>query len=136
MNQAFPSEDGNFKRGAVKPIAIIVGLLLVVGAIVFMVLSIHDQAAAMTKEAVNKEILDIQLLPKADQIPRWKRPPAPGIKTEIAIIAHYKIFVGTQFFFKIGRIRLISNVRLLQVLDFFTAQYFHLAAFYSYRFPG
>ena len=73
MNQAFPSEDGNFKRGAVKPIAIIVGLLLVIGAIVFMVLSIHDQAAAMTKEAVNKEILDIQLLPKADQIPRWKK---------------------------------------------------------------
>ena len=73
MNQAFPSEDGNFKRGAVKPVAIIVGLLLVVGAVVGIVLSIHDQAQAMSKEAVNKEILDIQLLPRADQIPRWKK---------------------------------------------------------------
>ena len=27
----------------------------------------------MTKEAVNKEILDIQLLPKAEQIPRWRK---------------------------------------------------------------
>jgi hypothetical protein len=50
MNQAFPSEDGNFKRGAVKPIAIIVALLLVAGAVVFAVLSIHGEAVTMTKE--------------------------------------------------------------------------------------
>jgi hypothetical protein len=73
MNQAFPSDDGNFKRGAVKPIAIIVALLLVAGAAVFAVLSIHGEAVSLTKEQVNKEILDIQLLPKADQIPRWEK---------------------------------------------------------------
>jgi HEAT repeat protein len=73
MNQAFPADDGNFKRGAVKPIAIIVGLLLVVGAAVFAVLSLHGEAVSLTKEQVNKEILDIQLLPKADQIPRWRK---------------------------------------------------------------
>jgi HEAT repeat protein len=73
MNQAFPAEDGNFKRGAVKPIAIIVGLLLVAGAVVGVLLSIKSEAASMTKEQVNKEILDIQLLPRTEQIPRWRK---------------------------------------------------------------
>jgi HEAT repeat protein len=73
MNQAFPSEDGNFKRGAFKPIAILIAILLVGGAAVFVFMSAHDQAATLTKEQVNKEVLDIQLLPKAEQIPRWRK---------------------------------------------------------------
>ena len=73
MNNAFPSDDGNFKRGAVKPIAIVVGLLLAAGAAVFVLLSAHGEAQSMTKEAANKEILDIQLLPRAEQIPRWRK---------------------------------------------------------------
>jgi hypothetical protein len=73
MNQAFPVEDGNFKRGAIRPTAIIIGLLLVVGAVVAILLSLKGEAEKMSKEAVNKEILDIQLLPKADQIPRWRK---------------------------------------------------------------
>jgi len=73
MNQAFPSDDGNFKRGAFKPIAIVVGLLIVVGAVVFAALSIHGEAQTLTKEQVNKEMADIQLLPKADQLPRWRK---------------------------------------------------------------
>jgi len=73
MNQAFPSDDGNFKRGAFKPIAIVVGLLIAVGAAVFIALSIHGEAATLTKEQVNKEMADIQLLPKAEQIPRWRK---------------------------------------------------------------
>ncbi len=73
MNQAFPSDDGNFKRGATKPIAILVGILLVAGAVVFAVLSIHHEATSLTKEEVNKEIRDIQLLPRAEQTPRWRK---------------------------------------------------------------
>ncbi len=73
MNQAFPSEDGNFKRGATKPIAIVVGLLLVAGAAAFVFLSAHGEAQSLSKEQVNKEILDIQLLPKAEQLPRWRK---------------------------------------------------------------
>ncbi len=73
MNNAFPADDGNFKRGAVKPIAIIVGLLLVVGAAVAIVLSLHGEATSLSKEAINKEILDIQRLPKDEQIPRWRK---------------------------------------------------------------
>jgi HEAT repeat protein len=73
MNNAFPTEDGNFKRGAFKPIAIIVGLLLVAGAGLFIFLSAHTEAQTLTKEQASKEILDIQLLPKAEQLPRWRK---------------------------------------------------------------
>ena len=72
-NPAFPVDDGNFKRGAFKPIAIIVGILLVAGAAVIVALSIHGSTQTLTKEEVNKEILDIQLLPKAEQVPRWRK---------------------------------------------------------------
>lgn len=73
MFNALPADDGNFKRGAFKPIAILVGILLAAGAAVLIALSIHGEAQTLTKEQVNKEILDIQLLPKADQVPRWRK---------------------------------------------------------------
>ncbi len=72
-NPAFPSDDGNFKRGAVKPVAILIGVLLVAGAGVFALLSAHTESETLTKEQVNKEILEIELLPRAEQIPRWRK---------------------------------------------------------------
>jgi HEAT repeat protein len=72
-NPAIPSEDGNFKRGAFKPIAIVVGILLVAGAGAFAFLGAHSEAQSLTKDEVNKEIHEIELLPKADQIPRWRK---------------------------------------------------------------
>ena len=72
-NPAFPAEDGNFKRGAFKPIAILVGLLLVGGAGVFAFMGIHTETQTLSKEDVNKEIREIQLLSKADQVPRWRK---------------------------------------------------------------
>jgi HEAT repeat protein len=72
-NQAFPSEDGNFKRGAFKPVAILIGVLLVGGAAAFAFLGVQHEAATLTKDEVNKEVREIQLLPKADQLPRWRK---------------------------------------------------------------
>ena len=72
-NPAFASEDGNFKRGAFKPVAIVIGILLVAAAAVFAFMSVHTEAQTLSKEAVNKEILEIQLLPKAEQTPRWRK---------------------------------------------------------------
>jgi HEAT repeat protein len=72
-NPAFPSEDGNFKRGAFKPIAIVIGVLLVAGAGAFAFLGAHTEAQTLAKEDVNKEVREIQLLPKADQTPRWRK---------------------------------------------------------------
>jgi HEAT repeat protein len=73
MSNAFPAEDGNFKRGATKPIIIVLALLVAAGAAAFVFLGAHAEAVVMTKEQVNQEILEIQLLPKADQIPRWRK---------------------------------------------------------------
>jgi HEAT repeat protein len=72
-NPAFPSEDGNFKRGAFKPVAILIGVLLVGGAAAFAFMGAHTEAQTLTKDEVNKEIRDIQLLSKADQLPRWRK---------------------------------------------------------------
>src|SRR5580658_2064754 len=72
-NPAFPADDGNFKRGAFKPLAIVIGVLVVAGAIVFALLSAHTESLSLTKEEVNKEILAIQLLPRIAQIPRWRK---------------------------------------------------------------
>jgi HEAT repeat protein len=72
-NPAYSADDGNFKRGAFKPVAILIGLLLVGGAVAFALLSAHTEAQTLTKEQVNKEIQEIQLLTKADQVPRWRK---------------------------------------------------------------
>jgi HEAT repeat protein len=72
-NPAFPAEDGNFKRGAFKPVAILIGVLVVAGAVVFAFMSAHTDAQTLSKDDVNKEILDIQLLSKDAQIPRWRK---------------------------------------------------------------
>jgi HEAT repeat protein len=73
MNQAFPSEDGNFKRGAFKPVAILIAVLMVAGAAAFVFLSSETETQSLSKDDVTKEILDIQLLPEAEQIPRWRK---------------------------------------------------------------
>ncbi|HSY25230.1 MAG TPA: HEAT repeat domain-containing protein, partial [Polyangiaceae bacterium] len=73
MNNAFPSEDGNFKRGAFKPIAIVLVIALVAGGAAFAFMGAKTEAQSLSKEDVNKEILDIQVLPKADQLPRWRK---------------------------------------------------------------
>ncbi len=72
-NPAFPSEDGNFKRGAFKPVAILIGVLLAGGAAAFAFLGVHAETQTLSKDDVNKEIREIQLLPKADQLPRWRK---------------------------------------------------------------
>jgi len=72
-NAAFPAEDGNFKRGAFKPVAIVIGLLLAGGAAAFILLGAHQEAASLSKDEVNKEIREIELLPRAEQIPRWRK---------------------------------------------------------------
>jgi HEAT repeat protein len=70
---ALPAEDGNFKRGAFKPIAIVIGLALVAGAVIFAFLGAHSETQTLSKEQVNKELQQIQLLPKAEQVPRWRK---------------------------------------------------------------
>jgi hypothetical protein len=66
------AEDGNFKRGAVKPIAVVVGLALAVGAVVLVVLGLKSDSTKMTVDDIAKERRTIELLPKAEQLPKWR----------------------------------------------------------------
>jgi len=66
------AEDGNFKRGTVKPIAVVVGLMLVVGAVVLVVLGLKSDATKMSVDDIARARKTIQLLPKAQQLPKWR----------------------------------------------------------------
>ncbi len=71
-------EDGNFKRGAFKPIAIVVGIAMVVGFVVLAVLGIKSEGEKMTVDQISKERKEIEMLPRAEQIPRWRVWAEPG----------------------------------------------------------
>jgi HEAT repeat protein len=66
------AEDGNFKRGAVRPIMVIVALALAIGGVVFLVLGVKSDSTKMTVDEIAKERKTIQLLPKAEQLPKWR----------------------------------------------------------------
>jgi HEAT repeat protein len=68
-----PSDDGNFKRGRVGPLAVLVGLLLVVGFGVFMYLGAKSEGDKLTIEQIAKEKKNIFVLPKKDQVPLWRK---------------------------------------------------------------
>jgi HEAT repeat protein len=72
MNDPQYAEDANFKRGAVRPIMVVVGLALAIGAVVLLVLGVKSDATKMTVDEIAKERKTIQLLPKAEQLPKWR----------------------------------------------------------------
>jgi len=66
------ADDGNFKRGRVSPISIIIGLLLVVGAAGAIYFGVKSEGEKMTVEQIAKEKKNIFVLPNKDQVPRWR----------------------------------------------------------------
>ena len=78
--------DGNFKRGAVKPLAVVVGVALVAGAAGLLYTGVKSDAAKMTVDQIGKERKAIQHLSKADQLPKWrewaKREDAPALRQD------------------------------------------------------
>ena len=69
---SFDPNEGNFKKGAVKPIMIVVGLLIAVGAVVLIIFAIKGEGEKMTVDQIAAERKAIAVLPKADQIPKWR----------------------------------------------------------------
>jgi HEAT repeat protein len=68
----FDAGDGNFKKGAVKPIAILVGLLAVGGLAAFLLLGVKQDAKKIPVEqaaTIKKQLL---MLPQAEQMPQWR----------------------------------------------------------------
>lgn len=82
----YGGDDGNFKKGAAKPAIVIVGLLLVVGAVVTAFLAVRSESDKMSKEDIAKEKKTTALLSKAEQIPKWRawaaKDDAPSLQEE------------------------------------------------------
>ena len=64
--------DGNFKRGRMKPVAVLVGIALVLGAAGLLYAGMKSESTKMTVDQMAKERKTIQHLPKPDQLPRWR----------------------------------------------------------------
>jgi|GEM_PF-287670 len=79
-------DEANFKRGAFKPVAILVGLALVIGGIVLVVFAVKGEGEKMGKDEAAKERRSIYLLSKPEQIPRWRawadRSDVPALQQE------------------------------------------------------
>jgi HEAT repeat protein len=69
---SFDPNEGNFKKGAVKPIMIIVGILMAIGAVVLAIFAMKGEGDKMTVDQIAAERKAIAVLPKADQLPRWR----------------------------------------------------------------
>ncbi|MEO8875750.1 MAG: HEAT repeat domain-containing protein, partial [Polyangiaceae bacterium] len=79
-------DDGNFKKGAVKPIYIVLGLAMVVGAVIFAIFAAKGEGEKMSIDDVARERKAIYVLPKSEQLPRWRtwaaRPDVPALQQE------------------------------------------------------
>lgn len=64
--------DGNFKRGAAKPAIIMVGLLLVIGAVVLVIFAIKGEGEKLGKDEMAKQKKELALKPRDEQLPKWR----------------------------------------------------------------
>ncbi len=65
-------DDGNFKRGAIKPAYVLVGLAMVMGAVGLGVFAIKGEGEKMKVEDIARERKLLYVMPKAEQLPKWR----------------------------------------------------------------
>jgi len=64
--------DGNFKKGAIKPIAVLVGILAVAGAAAFFLIGVKQEEKKVPIEKAAQIKKELLVLPTAEQVPRWR----------------------------------------------------------------
>jgi HEAT repeat protein len=67
------ADDGNFKRGRFSPVAIVVALLIAVGAAGAIYFGVQSEGEKLTVQQIADEKKNIFVLPKKDQAPRWRK---------------------------------------------------------------
>jgi HEAT repeat protein len=67
------SDDGNFKRGRFNPIAVAIGVALVLLFAGFLYFGVKTDGEKLTTEQIAKEKRNIFVLPKKDQVPQWRK---------------------------------------------------------------
>jgi HEAT repeat protein len=96
---------GNFKKGAFKPIAIVVGLVLVAGGVTLAVIAAKGESDKVTPKDIAAERKQMYLLPKAEQVPKWRvwaaRDDVPTLQQEaFAELAWARDPQGLEFIIK------------------------------------
>lgn len=66
------AEDGNFKRGRMSPLVILLVLVTLIGGGAALYFAFKQDQARLLPEQIAKEKQDIFLLPATDQVPRWR----------------------------------------------------------------
>lgn len=68
----FDSGDGNFKKGAIRPVAILIGVLAVAGLGAFIAIGMKQESTKIPVEKAAQMKKELLVLPKAEQIPKWR----------------------------------------------------------------
>jgi HEAT repeat protein len=68
----FDSGDGNFKKGRFNPIMIVLGILMVAGFAAFLLIGVKQDQKRLTVEEAQAEKKAIFVLPKEEQLPKWR----------------------------------------------------------------
>lgn len=70
---SFDPGDGNFKKGRFNPLTILVGVLALVGLVVFVAIGLKKDAEKLTVPEAEARKKAIFMLPKAEQAPEWRK---------------------------------------------------------------
>lgn len=68
----FDGGDGNFKKGAIKPIAVLVGIAAVAGLAAFLLLGAKQESEKIPVEKAAEIKKQLLVLPAAEQMPKWR----------------------------------------------------------------
>lgn len=75
--------DGDFKKGRFNPVAILVGVLAVAGLGAFLAFGMKQDAERLTVEQAEAHKKAIFILPKQEQLPKWREWAAKDVSSEL-----------------------------------------------------